>query len=144
MRIVMLISMMAVLGACTVGPDIRVDRDPAADLKTSRTFGFYHRTPPDQALYSANMTQRMKDATRITLESHGYRYTDRDPDLWVNFFLHMADVRIELVDAERHAVVWRGVAQGRSGNQTRRNQTRAIDLVVWELFVAFPQAQIKL
>lgn len=145
MRIAMLITLMAVLTACSVGPDLRVDRDPSADLKTSRTFGFYDRMPPDQARYSAIMSQRLKDATRITLESHGYRYMDQYPDLWVNFFVQQrTTLRVDLVDAKRQAVVWRGVAEGRIGEEARANSTRAIDLVVWELFVGFPQAQTRL
>ena len=172
MRILMLIVMMAALAACSVGPDIRVDSDPAANLKTSRTFGFYDRAPPAQARYSAIMTQRLKDAMRLTLESHGYTYQEQNPDLWVNFFLQIANVRetsasyysawptypydaetrtyhpgtlrIDLVDAKRHALVWQAVAEGRIGEETRANPSSAIDLVVWEMFSGLPQAQTKL
>jgi hypothetical protein len=79
------------LVGCAASPQVRIDKDPAADLGQYRTFGFYDRLETDKPRYSTITTTRLKEATRRGLEQLGYRYDDDKPDLLVNF---SADVSV--------------------------------------------------
>jgi len=81
----------ACLSACTSGPSIRVDQDPAANLTSYKTFGFFTPLATDQSGYSTLLTARLKDATRREFERRGYAYEESSPDLRVNFNLNVAD-----------------------------------------------------
>jgi hypothetical protein len=76
---------------CTSGPEIRVDKDPSADMKSFKTFGFFDQVATDRAQYSTIITSRLKEATRGQLERLGYTYTDSNPDLLANFFLKVQE-----------------------------------------------------
>lgn len=79
------------LAACASGPDIRVDSDPGASIPAYRSFGFFSSVATDQSGYSTILTTRLKDATRREIEKAGYTYTDKDPELLVNFNLNVVD-----------------------------------------------------
>jgi hypothetical protein len=79
------------LGGCASGPSIRVDQDPAANLTTYKTFGFFTPLATDQAGYSTLLTARLKDSTRRELERRGYAYEESSPELRVNFNVNVAE-----------------------------------------------------
>ena len=79
------------LAACASGPDIRVDADPSVNITGYRSFGFFSSVATDKAGYSTILSGRLKDATRRELEKAGYAYTDKDPELLVNFNLNVID-----------------------------------------------------
>ena len=64
---------------------IRVDADPRVDLSSYHTFGFLEPLTTDKVDYSTLLSLRLKEATRRELEKRGYRYTQSNPDLLVNF-----------------------------------------------------------
>jgi len=86
-----LITLTAVLAGCASSPKVMVDRDPGADLKQYRTFGYYDKAATDASRYSTLLTSHLKRATRAQLEQNGYSYAEDDPDLRVNFFLDVAE-----------------------------------------------------
>jgi hypothetical protein len=76
---------LALLAACSSGPRIRTDRDPAANFAAYRTYNFASELGTDRAGYSTLLTSRFKTAVSREMEARGYRLAD-DPDLLVNFF----------------------------------------------------------
>ena len=92
---VLLIATFAVLlSACAAsGPkvQVRTDRDPAANLSSYKTFGFYDQLLGDRARYSTIMSNRLRAATIEQMTRLGYTYDVRAPQLRVNFFLQVAD-----------------------------------------------------
>lgn len=164
---------------CASGPDLRVDQDPSADLAAYRTFAFYDQMTTDHARYSTITTSRLKYAARSQLESLGYVYDERDPELRVNFSLEVVDrqqigsngtstlhgyragryvawggypydietddykagtLGIDLVDTQRNALVWRGIAEGRLTDTALQDPAATVDAVVADLFRKFPHA----
>lgn len=81
----------ALVAGCASGPAVRVDQDPAVDLKAYQTFGFFDQMATDRAQYTTILTSRLKQATRVQLERHNYIYSDNNPDLQVNFFVNVVD-----------------------------------------------------
>lgn len=79
------------LAACATGPTIRSDANPAVDLRSFETFAFFSPLATDQAGYQTILTARLKDATRRNLEAKGFRYSEAEPDLLVNFFVNVED-----------------------------------------------------
>jgi hypothetical protein len=87
---VILVGVMCLTG-CATGPDIRVDKDPTADMSSYKTFGFFDAVATDRAQYSTIITSRLKEATRTQLESKGYKYDESNPDLKANFYLKVQE-----------------------------------------------------
>jgi hypothetical protein len=79
------------LSGCATGPQVHVDRDPAANFSAYRTFAFFQPLATDNARYSTLMTAHLKQATRSQLERLGYVYDESSPDLRVNFYVRVAD-----------------------------------------------------
>lgn len=82
---------MALAAGCTSSPNIRLDRNPTADLHSYRTFAFFEPVSTDQSLYTTIISGRLKKATRDELERRNYVYDEKNPDLRVNFSLHVMD-----------------------------------------------------
>jgi len=77
--------------SCASGPAIRRDTNPAADFASYRTFGFFSPLATDKAGYETVFTTHLKSASRHAMESHGYVYSDANPDLLVNFYANVQD-----------------------------------------------------
>jgi hypothetical protein len=73
------------LAACATGPRVRTDYDPGADFGQYRSWGFYKPIAMEESGYSTWISDRIKDNVRREMEARGYRYTEQDPDLLVNF-----------------------------------------------------------
>ncbi len=86
-----LFMIVVLLSGCTSAPDVRIDKAPAADLSTYQTFSFYEHLPTDRATYTSIMSARLKQSTRDALERHGYVYSEKNPDLKVNFDLRLRE-----------------------------------------------------
>ncbi len=115
------------------------------------------------------------------MEARGYRYTETDPDLWLNINAYMqprtsvstvpdvdyafyysyryrgyvavpywrdrttvhryteGTMNIDLVDVDRNALVWEGIATGRvTRNQTAAERDAAIDSTIAAIFAQYP------
>lgn len=73
------------VAACATGPRVRTDYDPSADFSRYQTWGFYSPIAMEESGYSSWISDRIKDNVRREMSARGYRYTDKDPDLKVNF-----------------------------------------------------------
>jgi hypothetical protein len=80
-----------VASACATGPTVRVDMDPATDLRSFKTFAFLEPVSTDSSSYTSLVSTRLKQSTRAQLERLGYVYAEDEPDLLVNFFLKVVD-----------------------------------------------------
>lgn len=74
-----------VLSACTTTPNVRTDFDRNVDFSTYRTFGFVDALGTDKSGYSTLLTGYFKAAVQREMTGLGYTYSDKAPDLLVNF-----------------------------------------------------------
>ena len=81
--------LLALLAACATGPRISSDSDPRADFSAYRTFAFYSPLAIEREGYASLVSGRMKAAARAEMEARGYRYSEDDPDLWLNINAYM-------------------------------------------------------
>jgi hypothetical protein len=79
------------LAACATGPEIRQDSNPAVNLTSLRTFGFFSPLATDKAGYETMFTGRLKESTRRSMEAKGYVYSENNPDLLLNFYANVQD-----------------------------------------------------
>lgn len=81
--------MVGVLAACSNAPIVRSDYDPRADFASYRTFAFMEPLGTDRAGYTTLLTERLKRAAALQMESKGYTYSAINPDLLINFQSHV-------------------------------------------------------
>lgn len=81
--------------ATTRAPDTRIDYDKSVDFSVYRSFGFPKETGTDRGGYSTLVTGYFKSAMTAAMEARGYKYTELNPDLLVNFFMNTRE-RTEL------------------------------------------------
>jgi hypothetical protein len=81
----------ALLAGCATGPRISSDVDPTADFSRYRTFAFYSPLAIEGQGYTTLVSGRMKTAARAQMESRGYAYNEKSPDLWVNLNAFMQE-----------------------------------------------------
>ena len=72
------------LAACTTGPRVRTDADPAADFSQYTTYAFYDPLAMEESGYTNYLSDRIKQSIRREMEARGYRFDESDPDLLVN------------------------------------------------------------
>lgn len=76
-----------VLAACSSGPRITANSDPAADWSQYQTFGFFQPLQTDRGnVRSLTSTQLIASTTR-EMEARGLRRVESNPDLIINFML---------------------------------------------------------
>ncbi len=73
------------LAACSNAPIVRSDYDPRADFSAYRSFAFMEPLGTDRAGYATLLTERLKRAVALQMESRGYIYQVKNPDVWINF-----------------------------------------------------------
>lgn len=84
----------------------------------------------------ANVVNRQELRSTPGVGPFGYR-------AWGASSIETVDYRqgtlvIDMVDASKRALVWRGVAEGRIGQKASRDPGAAVDLAVKEIFANFP------
>ncbi|WIO74595.1 DUF4136 domain-containing protein [Porticoccaceae bacterium LTM1] len=79
------------LVSCSSSPTIRTDYDNSVDLTSFKTFGFVAELGTDKRGYSSLITRHFKNATRAQMERLGYKYSESNPDLLVNFSMSVID-----------------------------------------------------
>jgi len=87
----MMAASVLLLAACATGPRITSDVDPSANFSQYRTFAFYSPLAIEGQGYATLTSGRTKDAARRQLESRGYVYDEKSPDLWVNLNAYMQE-----------------------------------------------------
>ena len=85
--------LVALIAGCatTDAPDMRVDYDRSADFSVYRTFGFPKETGTDRGGYSTLITSYFKNSVSTAMEARGYKYSEENPDLLVNFYMNTRD-----------------------------------------------------
>ena len=83
-RAIAMTILVAMLGACASGPNIRSDHDPTADFSQYRTYNFYADAGPGGTEYQSFFSEYVTKAITREMESRGYTKSD-NPDLLVNF-----------------------------------------------------------
>ena len=76
--------LLGLLAACATGPRVSSDSDPSGDFSAFRTFAFYSPLAIEREGYASLVSGRMKAAARAEMEARGYRYSEDDPDLFLN------------------------------------------------------------
>jgi Domain of unknown function (DUF4136) len=79
------------ISACATGPAIHREINPAATFSSYKTFGFLSPLATDKFPYESLLTQHLKDATRHSMESKGYVFSNSTPDLLLNFYVNIKD-----------------------------------------------------
>lgn len=79
------------LSACATGPRITSDVDPSANFAQYRSFAFYSPLAIEGQGYATLTSGRIKAAARRQMESRGYVYDEKSPDLWVNLNAYMQE-----------------------------------------------------
>ncbi|MDR3353057.1 MAG: DUF4136 domain-containing protein [Zoogloeaceae bacterium] len=92
-RFLFLLLLAFLLGGCatTLTPEIRSHVNPDADFSRYRSFAFFSPLGTDKDGYGSILSRHLRDATRRALEARGYRYTETEPDLLVNFSADAVD-----------------------------------------------------
>jgi hypothetical protein len=80
------VALLMMLAGCATGPSLRSDYDRSADFASYRTYDFASELGTDRAGYSTIITSHFKRAVSRELEALGYRRSESNPDLLVNFF----------------------------------------------------------
>ena len=88
-RLLGTLALCAVLAACSNSPIVRSDYDPRADFASYRTFAFVQPLGTDRAGYTTLLTERLKRAATLQMESRGYVMNEKNPDLLINFQSHV-------------------------------------------------------
>ncbi|MBL8256319.1 MAG: DUF4136 domain-containing protein [Pseudoxanthomonas mexicana] len=79
------------LAACATGPRVTSDVDPSANFGQYRSFAFYSPLVIEGQGYATLTSGRTKEAARRQMESRGYVYDEKAPDLWVNLNAYMQE-----------------------------------------------------
>lgn len=139
-----LLCLAVVLAACSTLPAVRTEYDPQIDFAQYRTFGFIKPLGTDRSGYETLVSQNLKSAARRQMELRGYRYTDTNPDLLINFNAHLTDrveiARVPISPAEyygyRSYATWRDydieLAQYKEGTLNIDVVDAARGQLVWE------------
>jgi Domain of unknown function (DUF4136) len=79
------------ISACATAPSINRETNPAATFGSYKTYGFLSPLATDKFPYESLLTQHLKDAIRMAMQSKGYVFSDSTPDLLVNFYVNIQD-----------------------------------------------------
>jgi hypothetical protein len=85
------VATLVVVTACSSGPDIRREVSPSANFGAYKTFAFFPELATDRAGYETVFTGHLKAATRRNMEAKGYVYSEKNPDLLLNFYANVED-----------------------------------------------------
>jgi hypothetical protein len=77
--------MILVIAGCSTGPKIRSDAAANTSFSSYKTFAFMAEPATDKAGYTTLVTQHFKDAISAEMTALGYRYSEHNADLLVNF-----------------------------------------------------------
>jgi hypothetical protein len=97
---VLALAVLAAGCATTRAPQTRIDYDRTVDFSVYRTYGFPKETGTDRGGYSTLMTSYFKNSISTAMDARGYKYTESNPDLLVNFFMNTRE-RTEIESAPR-------------------------------------------
>jgi hypothetical protein len=77
---------LAMIGGCATGPNVRADFDRQVAFSEFKTYGFPTTTGTDRGGYTTLVTTYFKDVIQREMNSRGYTYSPNNPDLLINFY----------------------------------------------------------
>jgi hypothetical protein len=77
----------AILAGCSSGPTIITNSDPSADFMSLTSFGFMDPLSTDRGNVRSLLSTQMIAATTNELEKRGWRHSQGNPDVLINFML---------------------------------------------------------
>lgn len=86
-RIVPAVLIAAFITACSSGPRIITNSDPAADWTQFRTFGFFQPLSTDRGTVRSLTSNQLIESTTREMENAGFIRSDSEPDLLINFVI---------------------------------------------------------
>lgn len=91
-RLLLLVVSLAVLAACSSGPQVRTSFADNEDFSEFRTFSFFNRLSTDRAGYNSMISRQLMDATRREMEARDFVFVESasDADLLINFYVDVA------------------------------------------------------
>ncbi len=84
-------ALLIVLAGCATSPVQYANFDRSADFSAYQTFSFYPEPGTDKRGYSTLVTKYFQKAIRREMEALGYRFSNDNPDLLVNFAMSIKD-----------------------------------------------------
>ena len=146
--VVALLTLVALVGACSSGPRIITNSAPDFDVASYRTFGFFRPLGTDRGNVQSLESKQLIASTTRELEKAGLRRDDSSPDLLVNFVISTRETlqsRPSSSVGVHHSMgrygTWGGYSMGVSTTEVvqRTEGTLGVDLVdrarnqlVWE------------
>jgi hypothetical protein len=103
-----------------------------------RNFVYSEQNPDLKVNFSVNVVDRQELRSTPTGGFWGARFGLEDLET-VNY--RQGTLMVDMVDAGKQELVWRGVAEGRLSRKAVENPGPAVDKVVNELFTGFPLTQ---
>jgi Domain of unknown function (DUF4136) len=79
------VALLALLAGCQTRPEIRTQSAPNLDVAPYRTYGFVEKVGTDTAGYTTLTTRYLKESVNSEMQARGYTFTDKNPDLLINF-----------------------------------------------------------
>jgi len=134
----------AILGACTSGPPVSTNKDPAADFSGFKTFGFMQPLGTDRNGSRTVLSGHLIAATTRELKGRGLQSVSSNPDLLINFFSGIragipGQRGVAPTPAVRNYGGWAGYPLGAFTSNSITEGTIAVDIVdrrsnrlVWE------------
>lgn len=86
----MALAAVAVLGACSSGPNIKADYDPSVDFSAYKTYNFFKPMGIENPNYSSLLGQMFREAIGREMDQRGYVLSN-DPDLLLNVSARLDD-----------------------------------------------------
>lgn len=86
----MLIALLIFSSACSVSPKIHSNISPVVDFSQYKTFGYFKHLDTDKR-YESLLSQFLKQATTAEMTRRGFTYSDKNPDLLINFHTNIVN-----------------------------------------------------
>lgn len=86
----MLTTLILFSSACSVAPKIHSNISPEVDFSRYKTFGYFKPLDTDKR-YESLLSQFLKQATTAEMTRRGFTYTDKNPDLLINFHTNIVN-----------------------------------------------------
>ena len=149
-RYAIFICLISLVTACSSGPKIVANQDPAADFTQYHTYAYVQPLSTDRGGAQSVLSSFLIAATNGQLQSRGLVEVDRDPDLLVDFVVGTREriqsrsqptTSVSMHRGRGGAGTWGGYSMGMSTQQVTQTTegTLAIDLIdrtrnqlIWE------------
>lgn len=144
----LLLTMISACASTSSGPRVVTNSDPRADWAGYQTFGFFPRLGTDRGDVRSLQSNQLIQSTTRQMEMAGYRFTESQPDLLINFVISTRETiqsrpstSVGVSHGRGRYGTWSGWSMGTStANVVQRTEgTLAIDIVdrarnqlVWE------------